>query len=126
MKENGLLIVNIYVLLSIYIVLLTNKHIIIIIISFLKKFFFSFLSLAIYLDSILSWRYQLKEREGKEVNPKNKEIEIIFILFFLFCIIWKEIQKKGCGESVAWGGLCLKFHPKCSKFGKTVHRGSKT
>ena len=84
MKENGLLIVNIYVLLSIYIVLLTNKHIIIIIISFLKKFFYSFFSLAIYLDSILSWRYQLKEREGKEVNPKNKENEIIFILFFYF------------------------------------------
>ena len=36
------------------------------------------------------------------------------------------IGMKGWGESVAWVGLCLKFHPKCSKFGTIVHLGSKT
>ena len=32
---------------------------------------------------------------------------------------------KEWGESVAWGGLCLRFHPKCSKFGTVLHLGPK-
>ena len=32
---------------------------------------------------------------------------------------------KWWGESVAWGGLCLRFHPKCSKFGTVLHLGPK-
>ena len=34
-------------------------------------------------------------------------------------------QLKGWEESVAWGGLCLRFHPKCSKFGTVLHLGPK-
>ena len=35
-------------------------------------------------------------------------------------------QLKGRGGSAAWGVLCLKFHPKCSKLVTVVHLGSQT
>ena len=37
----------------------------------------------------------------------------------------RNTNMKGRGGSAAWGGLCLKFYPKCSKFGTIVHLGSK-
>ena len=36
------------------------------------------------------------------------------------------ILSEGGENQWPWGGLCLKFNLKCSKFGKTVHLGSKT
>ena len=56
-------------------------------------------------------------------NP-FKKVKISSFIFKNYIFLFK-----GWGESVAWGGgggLCLKCHPKSSKFGAIVHLGSKT
>ena len=47
------------------------------------------------------------------------------VLQYTYSYVYKKNVNKGRGGSAAWGGLCLKFYPKCSKFGTIVHLGSK-